>query len=165
MIYTSRTVEINLFTTMKQLRFTKKGYEKLLKEYDDVLKSRPDAVMHLKKAREMGDLSENGYYKSSRAKLSFIDRQLRELKFQIKSAVIVEESVTEKINIGSTVTLRDNSNETTYHIVGDMEADPSKHRISLLSPLGRVLQGKKIGEKVIMKAPSGEIAFDIISVK
>src|SRR5258708_14698218 len=62
---------------MNQIRFTKQGYEKLKRDYEELLKSRPAAVDDLKKARDMGDLSENGYYKASKSKLSFIDARLR----------------------------------------------------------------------------------------
>lgn len=144
---------------MKSLRFTKQGYEDLQKRYQETLASRPDAVEHLRKSREMGDLSENGYYKSSRAKLSFIDRQLRELSSSLKNAVVVSPTDTTVIGIGSKVLLVGDGIELQYDVVGDSEADPAKKRISLLSPLGLALKGKKIGENVILEAPSGKKSY------
>lgn len=144
---------------MKSLRFTKQGYEDLQKRYQETLASRPDAVEHLRKSREMGDLSENGYYKSSRAKLSFIDRQLRELSSSLKSAVVVAPTDSSVIGIGSKVILIDDGIELPYDIVGDLEADPAKKRISLLSPLGLALRGKKIGEHIVLEAPSGKKTY------
>src|SRR5437773_5946825 len=110
---------------MKRIRFTKEGFEKLKQEYADLLKQRPAVVLDLKTAREMGDLSENGYYKASRAKLSFIDGQIFRLDMQIKHAIVIEENTGNGVSIGSSVTLSDGENERTYTIVGDMEADPS----------------------------------------
>jgi transcription elongation factor GreA len=155
---------IFLLPRAKQLRFTKKGHEALLKKYEELVTSRPDAVMHLKKSREMGDLSENGYYKSSRAKLSFIDSQIRHLAADIKAAVIVDETPSDQIDIGSTVTLKADQGTVTYEIVGDREADPGKRQISLLSPLGKSLAGKKSGDAVTVHTPSGESVYTIIEV-
>lgn len=149
---------------MKQIRFTKEGFEKLQKDYAALRASRPDAVEHLRKSREMGDLSENGYYKSSRAKLSFIDRQLREMGYSLKQAVVVPSTNTSSIDIGSVVMLKGNDTEVTYHIVGDLEADPKVGCISLLSPLGRSLIGKKAGDQIEVVTPRGKTAYKIISV-
>lgn len=149
---------------MTRLRFTKQGYEELQKKYKEVLASRPDAVEHLRKSREMGDLSENGYYKSSRAKLSFIDRQLRELSSSLKRAVIVESTGTSVVDIGCAVVLISNGSDVRFEIVGDLEADPAQKRISLLSPLGVALKGKKVGEHVVLEAPSGKTEFVIKSI-
>lgn len=149
---------------MTRLRFTKQGYEELQKKYKEVLNSRPDAVEHLRKSREMGDLSENGYYKSSRAKLSFIDRQLRELSSSLKRAVIVESTGTSVVDIGCAVVLISNGSDVRFEIVGDLEADPAQKRVSLLSPLGVALKGKKVGEHVVLEAPSGKTEFVIKSI-
>lgn len=149
---------------MQQLRFTKQGYEDLQKKYKEILDSRPGAVEHLRKSREMGDLSENGYYKSSRAKLSFIDRQLREMSSSLKRAVIISSTGTTTVDIGCVVILMSNGIETRFEIVGDLEADPTQKRISLLSPLGTSLKGKRVGEHVVLEAPSGKTEFVIKSI-
>lgn len=146
---------------MKKIRFTKGGFAKIKQEYADLLKSRPEAVAHLKKAREMGDLSENGYYKASRAKLSSIDHRLMVLKFSIKQASIIENSPTGAAAIGSNVKLSDGEKEYSYTIVGDLEANPSEGKISLLSPLGRSIEGKKIGEVVELTTPRGTVRYTI----
>ncbi|MFS6706523.1 transcription elongation factor GreA, partial [Staphylococcus aureus] len=77
---------------MKQIRFTKEGYAKLKKDRADLLKSRPEAVQDLKKARDMGDLSENGYYKAARSKLSSIDHNLDRMKVFLKQAYVINSS-------------------------------------------------------------------------
>jgi transcription elongation factor GreA len=149
---------------MKQIRFTKEGYEKIKQEYADLLAQRPAVVEDLKKAREMGDLKENGYYKASRSKLNFIDGRLFRCKLAMKQALIVDSSVGNGISIGSVVTLSDGKKEIIYTIVGDLEADPSQGKISLLSPLGQAIEGKKIDDIVHFSTPAATIAYKIISI-
>lgn len=150
---------------MRQIRFTKEGFEKMQQEYNELLKQRPAVVEDLKKAREMGDLRENGYYKASRQKLSFIDGRLFRLKTEMKLAVIVEAADINEVTIGSTVTLTDGENERIYTIVGDLEANPSEGKISLLSPLGRAVDGKKVGEEVHLETPRGKVIYKIKSIR
>ena len=149
---------------MKNIRFTKKGFETLKKKYEDLRNSRPAAVLDLKRAREMGDLSENGYYKAARAKLSEIDKNLRTLLFELKSADVVKSSVNNKVGIGRTVKLSDGKKEIIFQIVGDLEADPSQKKISLLSPLGQALERKKVGDRAEIITPSGKISYKIIKI-
>jgi transcription elongation factor GreA len=151
-------------TPMHRIRFTKEGYEKLQKEYEDLKKERPETVEHLKKARELGDLSENGYYKASRAKLSSIDSRLFRIDMDLKHAIIIDETVSKGVDIGKTVTIKNDEREMTYHIVGDLEADPIEGKISLLSPMGRAISGKQIGDKVEISTPSGKVAYKITKI-
>lgn len=151
--------------TLKQIRFTKEGLETLKQKREELLQERPAVLEDLKKAREMGDLSENGYYKASRAKLSFIDAQLFRLKMQIKQAFVVEKHTGDTVTIGSRVTITNGENEKSYTIVGDLEANPSEGKISLLSPLGRALEKKKQGDNVHLETPRGNITYTITSLK
>lgn len=146
------------------IRFTKEGFDTLQREYDALLLTRPHAVEDLRKAREMGDLKENGYYKASRAKLSFIDSRLRRWKFSIQHALIIEKTSSENIDIESTVTLTEGNKKFTYTIVGDLESDPAHGKISLLSPLGKALLGKKAGETVSFYSPNGKKEFIVVNV-
>ncbi|MEK7559262.1 MAG: GreA/GreB family elongation factor [Patescibacteria group bacterium] len=149
---------------MKNIRFTKKGFEALKIAYEDLKNSRPSAVADLKRAREMGDLSENGYYKAARAKLSEIDRNLRKFLIELRSADVVKESDRHQVGIGRTVKLSDGKKETVFQIVGDLEADPTQKKISLLSPLGQALERKKIGDKAEIITPSGKIHYKITKI-
>jgi transcription elongation factor GreA len=150
--------------TPKPVRFTKAGYEKLQAEYEALKAQRPAVVEDVKKAREMGDLSENGYYKASKAKLSFIDGQLRRLKFSLKQAVIITDAVTGKVGIGSKVKLTNGEREYQFEIVGDLEANPSEKKISLLSPLGKSLAGKKVGEVAEIVTPMKTTTYKILEI-
>lgn len=150
---------------MQHIRFTKEGFTKIQQEYADLLKQRPAVVEDLKKAREMGDLKENGYYQASRQKLSYIDGRLFRLKMDMKYAVIVETTATDGVSIGNQVTITDGEKERTLTIVGDFEANPSEGKISLMSPLGKVVEGKKVGEEVILETPRGKIIYKITVIK
>jgi len=149
---------------MNKIRFTKEGFEKAKQEYADLLEQRPAVVEDLKKAREMGDLKENGYYQASRQKLSAIDGRLFRLKMDMKYAVIAETSSEDGVSIGSTVTVSDGEKELLYTIVGDFEANPGEGKISLLSPLGRALEGKKLGQEVHLDLPRGKVIYKVLKI-
>jgi transcription elongation factor GreA len=138
-----------------RILFTREGYEKIAQEKKKLLNDRLDAVEHLRKAREMGDLSENGYYKAARQRLSFIDAQLRKIHRLMSLAQVVPAVYTGVVNIGSTVTIHDEEGEQTYTIVGGYESDPLNNAISYMSPIGKALMNKKEGESVEVKVPSG----------
>ena len=142
-------------------RFTKAGFEKLQQEYDELKAQRPAVVLDVQKAREMGDLKENGYYQASKAKLRSIDSQLMRIAYQLKTAQIVEGTNSDVIGIGSNVEFSINGTDKTYQFVGDLEANPSDGKLSLLSPIGRSVEGKKVGDVVMVKTPSGVFSYKI----
>lgn len=146
---------------MKQIKFTNEGYKKLREELQSLVKKRPLAVIDLKKAREMGDLSENGYYKAARGKLSAMDRRLQYLRYYLKLGKIIETMSTDTVAIGTTVTVTNKNETVTYHIVGDLESNPSEQKISLQSPIGKALEGKKVGEIVEITVPLGKRIYTI----
>lgn len=148
-----------------RIPFTKDGYAKILVEKEKLLAERPDAVENFRKAREMGDLSENGYYKASRQRLSFIDGRLRRIQRLVKLGVIVSSSGSGRVEIGSVVQLSDGTKEYTFTIVGGYESDPSHNTISHISPLGRVLIGKEKGMTVSVHAPVGIKSYTILDVQ
>ena len=147
-----------------RIPFTKEGYQNLLDEKEKLLAQRPEAVEHLRKAREMGDLSENGYYKASRQRLSFLDSRIRRLERLIRLATIVQSSGAGVVEIGCRVTVSDGTREYIYMLVGGYESDPAKMTISHMSPLGRALMGKKQSDVVSVDAPAGKKTYTIISI-
>jgi len=134
---------------------TREGYEKLLADKAKFLAQRPEAVDHLREARNMGDLSENGYYKASRQQLSFLDSRIRRVERLIRLAKIIEPT---------RVKLTDGTREYEYTVVGGFESDPTKKYISPASPLGRALTGKKSGDTVEVHTPSGIKTYTILSI-
>lgn len=149
---------------MKTIPFTKEGLEIIQKEYDTLLKERPEAVWHLKTARELGDLSENGYYKASRFKLSQIDSRLRHLKHLLTNSKVIEKSLSSGVDLGTKVTVHDGDGERTFLLVGGFESDPSVGKISHNSPLGKALLGARIGEKRTIETPKGKREYTVLRI-
>jgi len=141
---------------LPKIKFTKNGVAELKKELSDLETKRPKIVKDLKKAREMGDLSENGFYKAARAKLSSTDSRINHLKYLIKCANILKPNNNTEVEFGNLVTFSMNGREFKYQIVGKYEANPRENKISYISPLGKSLLGLKIGEKIKFMAPAGE---------
>lgn len=148
----------------KTIPFTKKGYDELLIRRKKLLDQRPSAVLELKRAREMGDLSENGAYKGARAKLSQIDRDLRFVENLIKYGHIVENKNKDTIDIGSTVRIKTEQAVVEYTIVGGFESNPLEGTISHSSPIGKSLIGKKIGERITVLIPKGTVVYTILEI-
>ena len=152
----------------KKIYLTKEGSAELEKEYDELVNvKRVDVLTRVAQSRNMGDLSENAEYVASREELTFIDGRIDELEIILKQAVIIRDTKTSNhaIKLGSTVTLHINGKKEIFTVVGEWEADPENKKISHESPLGKVLLGKKVGEKVQVEAPAGKITYAIINVK
>lgn len=151
---------------MKPIYFTKNKYDSIKKEYQDLLIQRKDAVIHLAKAREMGDLSENGYYRASKMKLSSIDHNLRKFTDFIRYGSIINFVNDGRIAIGCRVTIKDANGELQkYCIVGREEADPKMGKISNESPLGKALLGRKEGETIEFQMPAGKTEITILKLE
>lgn len=152
----------------KKIYLTKEGLAELKKEYDELVNvKRPNVLEHVSQARNMGDLSENAEYVASREELTFIDGRIDELEIILKQAVVIRDvkSASHAVKLGSTVTLHSNGKKEVFTVVGEWEADPENKKISHESPLGKVLIGKKVGEKVQVEAPAGKLTYSVISVK
>ena len=145
--------------------FTKDGYEKLKVRQAELLAKREVVLVSLQRAREMGDLSENGAYTSAKFELGNTDRELRRLAFMIKYGVITEASGRDKVGFGNKITVELAGKEYTYMLVGTQEADPMKGTISLESPIGMALLGKKVGDKVIVQMNERQIEYLVKDIK
>jgi transcription elongation factor GreA len=152
----------------KKIYLTKEGLAELKKEYDGLIKvKRPDVLARVTQARNMGDLAENAEYVAAREELTFIDGRIDELEVILKQAVVIRDikATNHSIKLGSTVTLHTDGKKEVFTVVGEWEADPTNRKISHESPLGKVLIGKKIGEKVQVQAPAGKITYSIVAIK
>jgi transcription elongation factor GreA len=149
---------------LPRYEFSKAGFDEVLKEQKELENQRVDAVENLAKARAMGDLSENGYYKSSRAKLSSIDSRLRRLRLMIKYTVVLKPRKTSKISFGSCVTVKIKGKQKQFEIVGKEESNPMQSKISKNSPIGKALMGKKVGDKVEVFVPAGKVEYEVVKV-
>ena len=145
------------------------GYNKVTNDLE-FLKSveRPETVIALDEARQLGDLKENAEYHSAKEKLKLIDVQIAELSNTISKAVIVDPSSLphDSVSFGSTINLVDveTDDEFTYTIVGGVESNVEKGLISFNSPLAKQLMGKVEGDEFIATLPGGTKTFEILKV-
>lgn len=146
---------------MKQAKipFTKEGYAKLTTQLEQLQTQRIGAVERLQTAREMGDLSENGAYKAARFELSDIDRKIRRVSSLIKNGIVKNSKNNGTIGFGSKIVLEKDGNQINYLLVSKFESEPSEKKLSVESPLGMALIGKRVGEKVEVIAPVGKMTY------
>jgi transcription elongation factor GreA len=156
---------------MRKVPMTIGGAESLRAELSE-LKTvhRPRIVQAIAEAREHGDLKENAEYHAAREQQSFCEGRIKEIEGKLADAEIID--VTKivhngKVIFGTTVTLYNVYEDkcVTYQIVGDDEADVKKGKISVSSPISRAMMGKLEGDEVVVKAPSGEILYEIEKVE
>ena len=156
---------------MNKVPLTVTGANKLRAELEE-LKSvtRPRIIQAIAEAREHGDLKENAEYHAAREQQSFAEGRIAEIEAKLSNANIIDVTKTDangKVIFGATVKIEDldSGKEVTYQIVGEDEADIKEGRISVGSPIARALIGKEEGDAVVVKAPGGDIEYEIISVE
>ena len=122
----------------------------------------------IKEARSFGDLSENSEYDEAKNEQAKLYARIAELENILAHAIVIEEHEDEDtIGMGTRVTVRDLdvNEEEEYEIVGSQEADPLSGRVSDDSPFGRAVIGHRVGDKVTVEAPVGQIHYEILSMK
>lgn len=137
--------------------------EKLKKE------DRPRISQAIAEAREHGDLKENAEYHAAREQQSFTEGRIQEIEGKLAEAQVIDVTKiakTGKVIFGVTVDLInvENDEEVRYQIVGEDEAEIKNNKISVTSPIARALIGKEEGEVVVVRAPGGEIEYEIAEV-
>lgn len=154
---------------MERIPITKEGYENLKKEMEH-LKSvvRPQNIRDIEEARAHGDLSENAEYHAAKERQGFIEGRLAELSYKIGHAdVIVPGSLpTDRVVFASKVLLEnvDTEENVEYMLVGPDESDIEKGKISVSSPLGKAMIGKKPGDEIVLSAPGGKRTYELIDI-
>jgi transcription elongation factor GreA len=144
---------------------TRPGYERLKEELERLKKvDRPSISRAIGEARAHGDLSENAEYHAAREKQAFMEARIKELEAKVATAEVLDPPTSgDRVTFGSTVRLEDeDGRETRYQIVGSDETDPSRGRISIMSPLARTLIGKRVGTAVEAQLPGGKRRFEIL---
>lgn len=154
----------------KYIPITPEGFAAFKEEKIQLLIKRKTAVVNLRTAREMGDLSENAAYKVARHELSAIDSRLRHLEYIIRVAKVVEKTDSDLVDIGSNVVLQSLGDTqgkgiVEYLLVGGYESDPAQGKISHYSPIGRAIIGRKTGDEIKVNTPKGLVNYKIIEVK
>ena len=147
--------------------------EEGLKRLRDELKylkdiERPKASQAIAEARDKGDLSENAEYDAAKEAQGLLELQISKMETTLSNARLIDESQldTTKVLVHSTVEVKNNSNgaKMKYKLVAQSEADLKTGKISVDSPIGKGLLGKKEGEVVQISVPSGTIELEIVSI-
>jgi transcription elongation factor GreA len=129
---------------------------------------RPRIILQIQEARAHGDLSENAEYHAAKEAQSMNEGRIAELEDKLGRAEVIDISKLSgnTVKFGATVSLLDEDTEAerTYQIVGDMEADVKKGRVSISSPIARALIGKKVGDQVEVNAPGGGRSYEITGI-
>jgi transcription elongation factor GreA len=156
---------------MRKVPMTVAGAERLRAELNE-LKSerRPRIIQAIADAREHGDLRENAEYHAAREQQSFCEGRIKEIEGKLADAEVIDVSAippTGRVIFGTTVTLLNLGTDTSvvYQIVGEDEADVRAGRISVGSPIARAIMGKEGGDEIVVKAPAGDIEYEIEAVE
>jgi transcription elongation factor GreA len=149
---------------------TLEGIEKIRRELDYLTNERRQTLAEwLRHAIQQGDLTENADYQTAKEEQAFVEGRIQQLETMLLDAVIIEESQGPKdqVGLGSRVTVTEEGGDEpeTFVIVGAVESDPGNGRISNESPIGRALMARKIGDRVKVRVPAGEIVFVITSIE
>jgi transcription elongation factor GreA len=154
---------------MEKIPMTRAGFERLKRELE-VLKtvSIPENIKDIEVARGHGDLSENAEYSAAKERQSYLHGKLQELENNLAMSNVIDlrNLSCDKVVFGSTVNIQDinTEKEICYRLVGPLESDLDRNRISVTSPIGRALIGKCIGDEVSVKTPGGIREFEVVGI-
>jgi len=152
---------------MKKLfKLTQSGADKLKTELDGLVAQRPAVAKRIKHARELGDLSENAEYQTAREEQDRLETRISEIEHILRSLKIIKTPKSDgHVRLGSSVKLKSAAGQAkAFQVVGTIEADPLKGKISDESPIGKELMGKQVGDKVVLhNSPSTTYKITSIS--
>ena len=154
---------------MDRVPVTKEGYEAFKKELENLKRiERPQNIKAIEEARAHGDLSENAEFAAAKDRQGFIEGRISELQFKLANAdvIIPDDRPKEKAEFGCKVLLEniDTGEEVAYRLVGPDESDIDRGRISITSPLGRAILGKKPGDELTLEVPGGKRAYELVEL-
>ncbi len=149
--------------------YTKEGLERLKGELDHLKKvERPHISEQIAEARDKGDLSENAEYDAAKEAQGLLEMKISKMEDTVANARILDSSklATDKVMVLSKVKIRNTKTkaEMSYKLVSESESDLRVGKISVNSPIGKGLIGKKIGETAAIQVPSGIMEFEIVEI-
>jgi transcription elongation factor GreA len=156
---------------MRKVPMTVAGAERLREELNELkMVTRPRITAAIAEARAHGDLKENAEYHAAREQQSFCEGRITEIESKLADSEIIDVTTidaTGRVIFGTTVTLinLDTEAKVTYQIVGEDESDVPAGKISVASPIARAIMGKYEGDEIVVKAPAGDIEYEIESVR
>ncbi len=153
----------------KEVILTEEGLKLLTEELNHLSTvKREEVAERIRQAREFGDISENSEYDDAKNEQALLEGRIALLQEKLRRARVVKDSEieTDKVCIGSTVTLRDKDSgeKRVYTLVGSAEADPTNSRLSNESPVGQAILGKRVGDKVTVPIPVGAVSYEIVAI-
>ncbi len=155
---------------MSESPMTLKGKKLLEEELKTLITvDREQIKQAISEARDLGDLKENAEYHAAKEKQSHIEGRILDVQSKLARARVVDSSTIklDKIVFGATVKIFDNQKEVemAFQIVGEDEAATDPNKISYSSPLGKALIGKEVGDEVVVKAPKGDLTYEVQDIK
>ena len=154
---------------MDKIPITRAGFARLKRELEVVKTvSIPQNIKDIEIARGHGDLSENAEYSAAKERQSFLHGKMQELEnnLALSNMIDLKNLTCERVVFGSTVAIEEigTGKGITYQLLGPLESDLERNRISVTSPIGRALIGKRVGDEVSVKTPGGVREFEIIDI-
>jgi len=153
----------------KKVYFTKEGLEKIQKELSDLISiERPKITQQIAEARDKGDLSENAEYDAAKDAQGLLELKISKLQEVLSHARIIDETQmsTDEVRMFTKVTIKNlkNKMQISYTLVSESEANLKEGKISVTSPIGKGLLGKKVGEIAEINAPAGLLQFEVVEI-
>jgi len=149
--------------------YTEEGFKKLQEELNQLKNiERPKISQQIAEARDKGDLSENAEYDAAKDAQGMLEMRISKLEDLIANARVMngKQIDTSKVLVLCKVKIKNKANgqTMTYTLVSEKEADLKEGKISITSPIGKGLLGKKVGETAIIEVPNGKLKFEILSI-
>jgi transcription elongation factor GreA len=154
---------------VEKIPLTRNGYDALKKELERLKRvERPENIKAIEEARAHGDLSENAEFAAAKDRQSFLEGRIGELEYKLANADIIDLSRLPKGRavFGSRVVLEniDTGEDVEYQLVGPDESNIEQGRISISSPLGKAMMGKKPGDELTLKVPGGTRSYELVEI-
>jgi len=154
---------------LERIPVTPEGYEALRRELENLKRvERPENIRAIEEARSHGDLSENAEYAAAKDRQGFIEGRISELGYKLASLEIIHPHNLPKDRavFGSRVRLEnlETGQDVEYQLVGPDESDVNNGRISIASPLGKAILGRKPGDELVIDVPGGKRAYELVEI-
>ena len=154
---------------MERIPITRGGYEKLRNELQHLKTvERPKVIKAIEEARAHGDLSENAEYEAAKERQAFVEARVNELSYKLNNVDIIDpEKLPKDRAVFASRVLLENVNtgeDVEYQLVGPEESDINQGRISIASPLGKAIVGRRPGDEIVLQAPGGKRVYELIEI-
>lgn len=156
--------------TLERIPVTPEGYAAIRLELEHLKRvERPENIRAIEEARSHGDLSENAEYAAAKDRQGFIEGRINELEYKLACLEVIHPHNLPKDRavFGSRVRLEnlETGQDVEYQLVGPDESDVVKGRISIVSPLGRAILGRKPGDELVVEVPGGKRAYELVEIR